>query len=205
MSTLPKYSVPVTSLARTADNDNTADAVLQARFSKVFERIAAGAVEREQNRKLAYEAVQWLREAGFTGLRVPKRYGGEGITLPQFFRLLVKLGEADSNLPQILRLNFGFIETRLESSDEASRERWLPLAAQGALFGAAISERTGSTHNSVTLTRDPHDSSRWHLNGEKYYSTGSLYADWINVAAHDGDEDINLLVRADATGVGAYQ
>jgi alpha-ketoglutarate-dependent taurine dioxygenase/alkylation response protein AidB-like acyl-CoA dehydrogenase len=201
MSTLPKYSVPVTSLARTADNDNTADAVLQARFSKVFERIAAGAVEREQNRKLAYEAVQWLREAGFTGLRVPKRYGGEGITLPQFFRLLVKLGEADSNLPQILRLNFGFIETRLESSDEASRERWLPLAAQGALFGAAISERTGSTHNSVTLTRDPHDSSRWHLNGEKYYSTGSLYADWINVAAHDGDEDINLLVRADATGV----
>jgi len=205
MSTLPKHSLQTASFTRPADkdNDNTADAdtLLQARFSPVFERIAEGALEREKNRELAYQAVQWLREAGFTGLRVPKRYGGEGITLPQFFRLLVKLGEADSNLPQILRLNFGFIETRLESSDEVSRERWLPLAAQGVLFGAAISERTGSTHNSVTLTRDPHDNSRWRLNGEKYYSTGSLYADWINVAAHDGEEDINLLVRADAAGV----
>jgi alpha-ketoglutarate-dependent taurine dioxygenase/alkylation response protein AidB-like acyl-CoA dehydrogenase len=203
MSTLLKPSAQVTALKPAADTDTdlTADHALHARFDEVFARIAAGAIEREQKRELAFEAVQWLRDAGFTGLRVPKRYGGEGITLPQFFRLLVKLGEADSNLPQILRLNFGFIETRLESSDEASRERWLPLAAQGVLFGAAISERTGSTHNSVTLTRDPHDGSRWRLNGEKYYSTGSLYADWINVAAHDGEDDINLLVRADAAGL----
>jgi alpha-ketoglutarate-dependent taurine dioxygenase/alkylation response protein AidB-like acyl-CoA dehydrogenase len=203
MSTLPKHSAQITELARAADAQHplNVDAVLDTRFSDLFERIAAGAVEREQNRELAYEAVQWLRDAGFTALRVPKRYGGDGITLPQFFRLLVKLGEADSNLPQILRLNFGFIETRLESNDEASRERWLGLAANGVLFGAAISERTGSTHNSVTLTRDPADNSRWRLNGEKYYSTGSLYADWINVAAHDGEDDVNLLVRGDAAGV----
>jgi alkylation response protein AidB-like acyl-CoA dehydrogenase len=176
------------------------DTQLLDRFSDVFERIAAGAVEREQKRELASDAVQWLKASGFTALRVPREYGGGGVTLPQFFRLLTRLGEADSNLPQILRLNFGFIEMRLESDDEAARRRWLTRVAKGETVGAAISERTGSTHNTVTVTRD-HASGEWLLNGEKYYSTGALYADWINVTAHDGEQDVHLLVRGDAPGV----
>ncbi|SAL02836.1 acyl-CoA dehydrogenase [Caballeronia arationis] len=176
------------------------DAQLLERFSGVFERIAAGAVEREQKRELARDAVQWLKASGFTALRVPREYGGGGATLPQFFRLLTRLGEADSNLPQILRLNFGFIEMRLESDDEAARERWLSRIAAGETVGAAISERTGSTHNTVTITPDG-ASGQWLLNGEKYYSTGALYADWINVTAHDGRDDVHLLVRGDAPGV----
>jgi len=170
------------------------------RFAGVFERIAAGAVEREQKRELARDAVRWLTESGFTALRVPRKYGGGGATLPQFFRLLTRLGEADSNLPQILRLNFGFVELRLESDDEAARERWLTRIARGETVGAAISERTGSTHNTVTVTPDG-ASGRWLLNGEKYYSTGAVYADWISVTAHDGTDDLHLLVRGDAPGV----
>ncbi|MEI5997451.1 acyl-CoA dehydrogenase family protein [Paraburkholderia bengalensis] len=176
------------------------EAELDARFAPIFERIAAGSIEREQKRELAHEPVSWLKEAGFTALRVPTRYGGGGATLPQFFRLLTRLGEADSNLPQILRLNAGFIESMLESDDESLRERWLTKIAAGEVVGAAISERTGATHNSVTLTPDA-SGSGWRLNGEKYYSTGTLYADWIDVAAHDGTDDVRVLVRADARGV----
>ena len=188
---------PADDAAHTAHTAPT-DAELDARFAPVFERIAAGSVEREQKRELAHEPVQWLKDAGFTALRVPRRYGGGGATLPQFFRLLTRLGEADSNLPQILRLNFGFIEGSLERDDEAARERWLTKIAAGELVGAAISERTGATHNSVTLQRAAEG---WRLNGEKYYSTGSLYADWIDVAAHDGTDDVRVLVRGDARGV----
>ena len=72
------------------------DAELDARFAPVFARIAEGNIEREQRRELAYEPVRWLKEAGFTALRVPRRYGGLGATLPQFFRLLTRLAEADS-------------------------------------------------------------------------------------------------------------
>ncbi|RAS37471.1 alpha-ketoglutarate-dependent taurine dioxygenase [Paraburkholderia bryophila] len=199
MTTLPQQHLDAHIPSSHADGDR--DAALQARFADVFQRIAVGAVAREQKRELAHEAVQWLREAGFPALRVPQRYGGGGVTLPQFFRLLIGLGEADSNLPQILRLNVGFIENLLEGDDEATRERWLTRVANGELVGAALSERTASTHNSVTLTRDPHDPRLWRLNGEKYYSTGSLYADWINVNAHDGEHDVNLMVRGDAPGV----
>lgn len=174
------------------------DDPLTRRFAPVFARIAEGAVEREQRRELAYAPVEWLREAGYTRLRVPKQYGGEGISLAQFFALATRLGEADSNLPQILRVHGGFIESLLEQGDESLRERWLTRIAQGQIIGGAVSERTGVTNNSVRLTQT---NGRWHLDGEKYYTTGTLYADWVDVTAHDGQSDVRVLVKADTPGL----
>src|SRR5690606_4404045 len=102
------------------------DEELLARFTPIFARIAEGAIEREQNRELPYEQVAWLREAGFGTLRVPRRYGGFGASLPQLFRLITLLGEADSNLPQIFRAHFGFVEGRLNDPDDVSRDIWFP-------------------------------------------------------------------------------
>ena len=58
---------------------------LYQRFSDVFTRIADTAVAREQERELAFEAVQWLRDAGFGALRVPTERGGLGASLPSCF------------------------------------------------------------------------------------------------------------------------
>jgi alkylation response protein AidB-like acyl-CoA dehydrogenase len=174
------------------------DAGLQALFAPVFERIANGAVHREQQRELPFEPVKWLREAGFGALRVPLEYGGRGATLPQLFRLLVELGKADSNLPQIFRAHFAFVEERLNSDDAPGRERWLRRVAAGELFGAAMSERAEATQNSVTLSKEGEE---WVLNGEKYYCTGTLYADWIAAAAVDGEERLSLAVPTTAPGV----
>lgn len=176
------------------------DAALLARYSAVFDEIAAGAIQREQHRELARDAVTLLKKSGFTALRVPREYGGGGVTLPQFFRLLTRLAQADSNLPQIIRAHSGFIEQRLESGDEAARDRWFGVIVKGETIGAATSERTGSTHNSVILTPD-RDTRYLLLNGEKYYSTGTLYSEWVNVAAHDAESDLHVLVRSDTPGV----
>jgi alkylation response protein AidB-like acyl-CoA dehydrogenase len=174
------------------------DDALTRRFAPVFARIAEGAVQREQQRELAYAPVEWLREAGYTRLRVPKRYGGEGVSLTEFFALVTRLGEADSNLPQILRVHGGFIESLLENADEPLRDRWLTRVAQGQIIGGANAERTGVTNNSVRLTEAD---GAWRLDGEKYYTTGTLYADWVDVTAHDGQSDVRALVKADTPGL----
>ena len=67
---------------------------LAAGFRPIFQRIASGAVEREQQRKLPYEPIQWLKESGFGAVRVPLEYGGGGASLPQLFQLLIELAEA---------------------------------------------------------------------------------------------------------------
>ncbi|MEM5421947.1 acyl-CoA dehydrogenase family protein [Paraburkholderia ferrariae] len=176
------------------------DEQLDERFEPIYDRIAQGAIEREQQRALAHEPVRWLKDAGFTALRVPRRYGGGGVTLPQFFRQLSKLGAADSNLPQILRAHFGFIEYRLEDRDETQRARWFERIAAGETLGAATSERTDKTHNSAVLRRDASTGALL-LDGEKYYSTGALYADWLSVAAHDDESDLTLVIAANSPGV----
>jgi alkylation response protein AidB-like acyl-CoA dehydrogenase len=174
------------------------DRDLEARYRPLFQRIAKDAVRREQQRELPFEAIQWLSEAGFGALRVPKAYGGAGATIPQLFRLLVELAEADSNIPQILRAHFAFVEARLTSKDQTARGTWLTRIAAGALVGAAMAERTAATENTVTLVhRDDH----WILNGQKYYCTGTIYADWVAAAAADGDDHVSLVVPATAPGV----
>ena len=85
---------------------------LRAPFAEIFARIEDTALAREQQRELAFDAVNWLREAGFGALRVPREQGGGGASLPQLFELLIELAEADSNLPHILRAHFGFVEGR---------------------------------------------------------------------------------------------
>jgi alkylation response protein AidB-like acyl-CoA dehydrogenase len=184
---------PVADAARLPGDDT-----LIRRFAPLFARIAERAVQREQNRKLAHDELNWLREAGFTRLRVPRRYGGDGISLSQWFSLLMRLGEADSNLPQILRAHGGFIESLIETGDEPLRERWFTRIVQGAVIGGAVSERTGATRNTVRVV---HDQGALRLDGEKYYTTGALYADWIDVSAHDGQSDVRILVAADTPGV----
>lgn len=171
---------------------------LTARFRPIFARIAQGAVEREQQRALAHEPVAWLREAGFGAVRIPQAYGGLGATLPQLFRLLVELGEADSNVSHLFRGHFAFLETRLNTPDPASHARWFPLIAKGTVLGYAMAERTEHTGGSAKLVRE---GEQYFVDGTKYYSTGTIYADWIIVSLLDGEERVSVAVPTSAPGV----
>jgi alkylation response protein AidB-like acyl-CoA dehydrogenase len=192
--TLVKNSAPAASPAAPLD------AELAARFRPVFARIAAGALEREQARRLPFEEVEWLRAAGFGALRIPQEYGGVGATLPQFFGLLLELAAADSNISHLLRGHFSFLESRLNHEDEATRAFWFPKVAKGALIGYAMAEQGASTTIGTTIAR-AEDGEGWLLNGKKYYSTGTIYADWIVATALDGEQIVSLAFPADLPGV----
>lgn len=177
------------------------DQELEARFTPVLAQITDGAVRRERERLLPYDEVRLLKEAGFTRLRVPVEYGGLGASLPQFFRLLIALARADSNLPQLLRGHFAIVEGRLAHPDDAVRERWLKILGSGAVVGNASSERANSSFRSLGTTLTP-DGDGYRLNGEKFYSTGTLFADWVSTSARLDEERIaRVLLPTTAAGV----
>ena len=178
---------------------------LFARFRPIFQRIAERAAQRENDRELAYEPVAWLNAEHFGALRVPLEHGGIGASVEQLYDLLIELGEADSNLPQILRAHFGFIERLLAEIDPALHGPWMRLAAEGVIFGNATTELGDGSLSTMQTTLKP-DGDAWLLDGDKYYSTGTLYADWISVSAQrmnaDGSsERVIALVPAQAEGV----
>lgn len=153
---------------------------LLVRFQPVLDEIAAGAVAREANRELAYDAVRHLAQSGFTSLRVPTEYGGLGASLADTFLLLARLGEADPNLVQALRAHFTTVEG-FRVAEHSQQERWLPRIVAGEIYGNATTEKGNAP--GTNSTRLEQDDGRWYLDGTKYYSTGSLYADWIQVSA----------------------
>lgn len=175
------------------------DDELRERFRPTFDRIAEGAVQREHERRLPFHEVQWLREARFGALRVPVEFGGFGATVRQLFDLLIDLAAAESNLPQALRVHWSFVEDQRLAGDERARH-WLAAAADGTLVGNAITEPGvgAADRYRTTLTRKGGD---WVLDGIKYYSTGSLYADHILVAADRDGERVSVLVDARQEGV----
>ncbi|QJD86286.1 acyl-CoA dehydrogenase family protein [Cohnella herbarum] len=174
---------------------------LADRFRHTFHRIREGSVQRELNRKLLYEEIGWLKDIGFGAVRIPKEKGGFGATLPEFFNLLIELAEADSNLPQALRIHFGFVERILGLPDGGQRDRWLKRLADGALIGNAQTETGESIVGSYATTLSTREE-RLKLTGVKYYSTGTIYADWIVVGAtNEEDEIVTAIVPATAEGV----
>lgn len=177
-------------------------AALAATFRPIFARIAEGAVERETTRTLPTEPIRWLKEAGFGTLRIPQDQGGFGATLPQLFQLLTELAEADSNLPQALRAHFAFVEDRLNQPDSAQRQSWFRRFADGELVGSGWTE-IGNLKLGEVITKVSPAENGWQLDGEKFYSTGTLYADWIDVYAQrsDNGRDVIALVNTHQPGV----
>ncbi len=175
---------------------------LAAAFRPIFSRIAQGAANREQHRILPDEQIRWLKEAGFGTVRIPREKGGWGASLPQLIALLIELAQADSNLPQALRAHFAFVEDRLNQPDSAQRDRWFQRFLDGELVGSGWTETGGVKLGEVITQVTPYDHG-WRLNGEKFYSTGTLYADWIDVFARRSDNqgDVIALVSTRQSAV----
>ncbi|GAD82192.1 acyl-CoA dehydrogenase family protein [Nocardia asteroides] len=182
------------------ETKRAADSELDDVFAPIFARIADGAVARETDRTLTHAEVDALRAARFGALRVPVEHGGYGASVRQLFRLLIDLAAAESNLPQALRVHFSFVEDQLLAAPGAARDGWLRAIGEGTLVGNAITE-PGVGAVDRYRTRLTRDGDHWRLDGTKYYSTGSLYADHILVAADRDGERVGVLVGARADGV----
>lgn len=78
------------------------------------------------------------------------------------------------------------MEDQLNQPDSAGRDRWFRRFLDGELVGSGWTEigavKLGEVNTRVTPTEGG-----WRLDGEKFYSTGALYADWIDVFARRSD------------------
>ncbi|NTF89702.1 acyl-CoA dehydrogenase family protein [Agrobacterium rhizogenes] len=175
---------------------------IAARFRPIFDDIAKDANRRELERDLPFDAIKRLKEAGFGAVRLPREHGGQGATLPEFFNLLIELSAADSNITQALRAHFGFTEDILNSKSAERQKVWFERIGRGEIVGSAWTEIGNGAGLDRFSTHVSGDDGSLVLNGAKYYTTGSLYADWIDVGASDAKgEGIAVAVRRHAEGV----
>lgn len=178
-------------------------AALKARVSALLPAIAAGAAERERERRLPYAAIAELAAAGLYTVRIPQQYGGPGGSVSDVIELLLQVAAADSNVAQALRPGFAFAEGLLAASAEGAeqeRVRWFAVYLQGAVIGNAGWELGGA--NGAIAARLVREGDHFRANGSKFYSTGALFADYVSAVALDEDEQpVSFILPRDREGL----
>jgi len=167
-------------------------------------QIGAGAKDRDLNDENPFDQVAALKRAGFGTLRLPEHRGGAGFTVPQLFSAVIDVAHADPIVAHIFRTHFWFVEERLRTADDAGSARWLHKVAEGKIFGNAFSEKGSLAVGSLVFNTRllPAEGGGYRLDGEKYYSTGTLCSDYLTVATTtDHDSVATVVVPADREGV----
>ncbi|MBR1203757.1 MULTISPECIES: acyl-CoA dehydrogenase family protein [unclassified Bradyrhizobium] len=152
----------------------------------LLSRIAEGAAHRERERILPFAEVDLIRKARLGALRLPADVGGAGASIRTLFELVIRLGAADANVAHILRNHFSVVERLVRRPRDEQHRQWQKAVADGAIIGLAATEldtpKVGNVTPNTTLTADGDD---YLLNGTKYYSTGTLYSDYVLVRTAD--------------------
>ncbi|MCU9531058.1 SfnB family sulfur acquisition oxidoreductase [Pseudomonas mosselii] len=144
------------------------------------------AAKRDQQRKLPWAEIEQFTRSGLGSISVPKAFGGPEVsfaTIAEVFRLI---SAADPALGQIPQNQFGILQLVRLTATQAQQAVIFRSVLDGWRIGNAGPER--GTKDTLTLkARLTRDGDGYRISGEKFYSTGALYAHWVVVKALDDD------------------
>jgi alkylation response protein AidB-like acyl-CoA dehydrogenase len=131
------------------------------------------------------EAVRKLKEHGFMGIPIPRKYGGAGMGEVGYCLMMEELGGVDSSLSTIVGAHTGICVTPLWIfCNEDQRERFVrPLSEGNALGAFALTEPTAGSDAAGIKTRAEEDGSDYILNGRKIWCSNGDRADYVLVMA----------------------
>jgi len=165
--------------------------------------IAEGAAERERRDESPFAQVAAVADAGLGALSLPVDEGGQGAGVRELFAFVIDLAEADPIVAHVLRTHYSQVLGFLRHPDPDVRRRCLDEIRAGKVLGNAISETAPAAAGGHEFdTRLDEVDGRLVLNGTKYYSTGTLYSNWIAVPARvEGDQVATVMVPVGGAGV----
>ncbi|MDF2489812.1 MAG: acyl-CoA dehydrogenase type 2 [Pseudomonas sp.] len=161
---------------------NDAEALHAARELADIARQQAS--RRDQQRKLPWAEVEQFTRSGLGSISIPRQYGGPDVsfvTIAEVFRLI---SGADPALGQIPQNQFGILQLLRLTASESQKAALFGSVLEGWRIGNAGPER--GTKDTLTLkARITRDGEQYRVSGQKFYSTGALFAHWVAVKALD--------------------
>ncbi len=149
------------------------------------------------------ENFKGLAEIGAFGIKVPKKYGGLGLTQTNYGRAAVLLGSWDGNVAALVSAHqsIGVAQPLLLFGTEEQKQKYLPRVAGGEISAFALTEtHAGSDPATLSLRAEPTpDGSEFILNGEKLWCTNGVKAGVLVVMARTPSKMVNGKERKQIT------
>jgi len=155
------------------------------KYQKITERYPISLLEEKGT--VPAELLEELKKIGFFGLNIPQEYGGVGLSVRQYLKVVEELSASDLALALIslAHLSIGCKGIML-FGNKAQKEKYLIPAASGdMIFSYALTEpKTGSDAKHIETRAVLSEDGRCYiLNGQKTYITNANYAGGLTVFA----------------------
>ncbi|MHB2096460.1 SfnB family sulfur acquisition oxidoreductase [Pantoea dispersa] len=178
----------------------TSDAAAIDAARHLAEQAKAGAAERDQQRIYPRELLDQFTQLGLCSISVPRQFGGGGLsfaTVAEVFRLI---SASDPSLGQIPQNHFGLIQFILGEGSAQQQQRLLSAVVQGQRLGNGGPEKN-SKHTRDVQAQLVSGPEGLRLSGEKFYSTGALFADILVTTAQQEGQPVMAFIPLPAAGV----
>ena len=165
-------------------------------FLARLERFMRERVDGEQieaDARIPADVIQGLRELGAFGIKIPREYGGLGLSQYTYCRAMSLVSSVNNSMVALLSAHQSIGvpgPVKMFGTDE-QKKRLLPRLAQGAISAFALTENeVGSDPARMTTTALPTaDGSAYLLNGEKLWCTNGTVAEMMVVMARTPGKD----------------
>ncbi len=176
-----------------------AEALQAAHELAAIARPQAG--KRDQQRKLPWAEVEQFTRSGLGSISIPREFGGPQVsfaTIAEVFRII---SAADPALGQIPQNQFGLLQLLRGAANDRQKEVLFGSVIDGWRIGNAGPER--GTKNTLELkARITRQGDGYVITGQKFYSTGALFAHWVAVKAiNDEGRPVLAFVRRGSPGL----
>ncbi|HTX47489.1 MAG TPA: acyl-CoA dehydrogenase family protein [Solirubrobacteraceae bacterium] len=141
----------------------------------------------EQDSKLGEDVIGGLKKLGALGMKIPKEYGGLGLTQLYYNRALAMAGTWSPAISTLLSAHqsIGLPEPLKHFGSEEQKREWLPKVAKDHISAFLLTEPdVGSDPARMSASAVPtEDGSGYIVNGTKLWATNGVIADVVVVMA----------------------
>lgn len=155
------------------------------KYQKITEKYPSSYLEEQGT--VPTELLEELKRIGFFGLNIPKEYGGVGLNLKQYLKVVEEIAGLDLALTiiSLAHLSIGCKGIILFGSASQKEKYLVPAASGEMIFSYALTEpKIGSDAKHIETTALLSEDGRYYiLNGQKTYITNANYAGGLTVFA----------------------
>ena len=157
--------------------------------------------KRDQQRKLPWSLIEAFTRSGLGSISIAREFGGPQVSFVTLAEVFAIISAADPALGQIPQNQVGILSLIAATATQAQKEQLFSSVLQGWRIGNAGPER-GSKNTLDIKARIIADGDDFAINGQKFYSTGALFAHWIAVkAVNDEGRQVMAFVRRGTPGL----
>jgi hypothetical protein len=141
------------------------------------------------------EVIEGLKHLGAFGIKIPREYGGLGLSQLSYMKAIELVSSVDGSLTALLSAHqsIGVPQPLKMFGSDEQKKRFFPRLAKGAVSAFALTEPgVGSDPAAMETTATPSpDGSHWILNGEKMWCTNGTIAELLVVMARTPSKQVN--------------